>query len=278
MPWRVRACLSPSPAPRGEARKHVVPSARTACAARFSRGALYHSLMLVVDLRDRSNMNRIAASLQTSGSMLRNSRCPPRSQMEKRTRSLPRWILTKLAQRLDVVSSAPLTAPSTGFHDRWSPRPTSRRQPPRRVAGGSPLLRVVHDVVAAAADVIHRPCHRGQPFAAHALDQRTVRQAGARRRVEVSPTYAPWAPGVGIGQPVAGMHSRRRARPCDVVGWRHRPTLWRTRARASRSSPTSERRAGRRARRAGDRVRPAARRDQVRSEAHAPALRPRRVL
>jgi len=36
-----------------------------------------------VDRRLRSNMKRIArASLQTSGSMLRNSRWPPRSQIE----------------------------------------------------------------------------------------------------------------------------------------------------------------------------------------------------
>ena len=45
----------------------------------------YHSLMLFsVLLRVRSNMKRMAtASLQTSGSMLTNSRCPPRSQIEK---------------------------------------------------------------------------------------------------------------------------------------------------------------------------------------------------
>lgn len=44
----------------------------------------YHSLIeLSVDLRERSNMNSSAtASLHTSGSMLTNSRWPPRSQIE----------------------------------------------------------------------------------------------------------------------------------------------------------------------------------------------------
>jgi hypothetical protein len=37
-----------------------------------------------VDLRERSNMRKmVTASLQTRGSMLMNSRCPPRSQMLK---------------------------------------------------------------------------------------------------------------------------------------------------------------------------------------------------
>lgn len=45
----------------------------------------YHSLIeLRVLLRVRSNMNRMAtASLHTRGSILTNSRCPPRSQIEK---------------------------------------------------------------------------------------------------------------------------------------------------------------------------------------------------
>lgn len=45
----------------------------------------YHSLIeLSVLFRVRSNMNKIAtASLQTRGNMLTNSRCPPRSQIEK---------------------------------------------------------------------------------------------------------------------------------------------------------------------------------------------------
>jgi hypothetical protein len=41
-------------------------------------------MLFSVDLRVRSNMKRIAtASLQTRGSMLTNSRCPPRSHIEK---------------------------------------------------------------------------------------------------------------------------------------------------------------------------------------------------
>ena len=49
------------------------------------RACRYHSLTeFNVDFRDRSNMKRIAtASLHTSGSMFTNSRCPPRSQIEK---------------------------------------------------------------------------------------------------------------------------------------------------------------------------------------------------
>src|SRR5215472_2345103 len=49
------------------------------------RPCRYHSLIeLRVLLRVRSNMNKMAtASLQTRGSMLTNSRCPPKSQMEK---------------------------------------------------------------------------------------------------------------------------------------------------------------------------------------------------
>jgi hypothetical protein len=44
----------------------------------------YHSLILLsVDFRERSNMNKIAtASLQTSGNILTNSRWPPRSHIE----------------------------------------------------------------------------------------------------------------------------------------------------------------------------------------------------
>jgi hypothetical protein len=43
----------------------------------------YHSFTLSnVDFLERSNMKNIAtASLQTNGSILKNSRCPPRSQM-----------------------------------------------------------------------------------------------------------------------------------------------------------------------------------------------------
>ena len=49
------------------------------------RPCRYHSLIeLSVLFLVRSNMNRIAtASLHTSGSMLTNSRCPPRSHIEK---------------------------------------------------------------------------------------------------------------------------------------------------------------------------------------------------
>jgi hypothetical protein len=49
------------------------------------RACRYHSLTeFNVDFRDRSNMKSSAtASLQTSGSMLTNSRWPPKSHMEK---------------------------------------------------------------------------------------------------------------------------------------------------------------------------------------------------
>ena len=61
----------------------------------------YHSLTeLSVDFRERSNMNRIAtASLQTSGSMFTNSRCPPRSQMEN----------VMVVRRTEIVFSMKLT-------------------------------------------------------------------------------------------------------------------------------------------------------------------------
>lgn len=65
------------------------------------RACRYHSFTeLRVDLRDRSNMNKMAtASLQTSGSMFTNSRCPPRSQMEN----------VIVVRRTEIVFSIKLT-------------------------------------------------------------------------------------------------------------------------------------------------------------------------
>lgn len=65
------------------------------------RPCLYHSLMeFRVLFRVRSNMNKMAtASLQTRGSMLTNSRWPPRSQIEK--------VISVL--RIDMVFSIKLT-------------------------------------------------------------------------------------------------------------------------------------------------------------------------
>jgi hypothetical protein len=61
----------------------------------------YHSFTeFSVDFRERSNMNRIAtASLQTSGSMLTNSRWPPKSHIEN----------VMVVRRTEIVFSMKLT-------------------------------------------------------------------------------------------------------------------------------------------------------------------------
>src|SRR6266700_3432507 len=74
---------------------------RKKCTLLNPRACRYHSFTeLSVDLRDRSNMNKMAtASLQTSGSMFTNSRCPPRSQMEN----------VIVVRRTEIVFSIKLT-------------------------------------------------------------------------------------------------------------------------------------------------------------------------
>lgn len=68
------------------------------------RACRYHSLTeLSVDFRERSNMKRMAtASLQTRGSMLTNSRWPPRSHIEN----------VMVVLRTDIVFSMKLTPAS----------------------------------------------------------------------------------------------------------------------------------------------------------------------
>lgn len=73
------------------------------------RPCRYHSLILFsVLFRVKSNMNKMAtASLQTSGNMLTNSLCPPKSQMEN--------VISVL--RIEIVFSIKLTpAPSQSWY------------------------------------------------------------------------------------------------------------------------------------------------------------------
>lgn len=72
--------------PQGERGEGIVKNEQRKknCTLLNPRACLYHSLTeLSVDLRERSNMNKIAtASLHTRGNILTNSRWPPRSQSE----------------------------------------------------------------------------------------------------------------------------------------------------------------------------------------------------
>lgn len=77
----------------------------------------YHSLMeLSVLFRVRSNMKSMAtASLQTRGSMLTNSRWPPRSQIEKVISVFRIEIVFSMKLTPEVVSLVPLLAQHRGL-------------------------------------------------------------------------------------------------------------------------------------------------------------------
>jgi len=90
------------------------------------RACRYHSFTeFKVDFRERSNINRIAtASLHTRGSMLTNSRWPPKSQMEnvmvvRRTEIVFSIKLTPL-RIISVIATSNeiLTHPAFGYNPR----------------------------------------------------------------------------------------------------------------------------------------------------------------
>lgn len=89
----------------------------------------YHSFTeFSVDFRERSNMNRMAtASLQTSGSMLTNSRWPPKSHIEN----------VMVVRRTDIVFSMKLT-PAAQLIRMVKHKKSKRWRGPHQVSGYNP--------------------------------------------------------------------------------------------------------------------------------------------